>query len=133
MQAITFEGQDIPLDKLPKPTGWRLLIGMIKIEEKSSGGILLVDDHIKKEECVRFYGKVLAIGPGAYQHPKFQGGISLEQSEPKPWCRVGDIVVIGQYAGQYVHCQYNNDTYKLKLINDDEVLATIDDVSMINQ
>jgi hypothetical protein len=35
-------------EKLPKPTGWRLLVLPFKMKEKTKGGILITDDVIER-------------------------------------------------------------------------------------
>lgn len=127
-----FEGEDVAPERLPKPAGWRVLVGMYKIEERTAGGIILTDEHRKGREYLRSLAKVLALGEEAYRHPKFNGGIALEQREPKPWVKVGDVVMIGQYTGQSVVIDDGNDTQTLRLLNDDEILAVIPDVSILS-
>jgi co-chaperonin GroES (HSP10) len=127
-----FEAENIPPDKLPAPVGWRLLVGMIKIENVSSGGILIMDETIEKESYIRCIGKVLAVGDDCYNHPKFQGGLDLKERTPQHWAKVGDIVLIGQYTGLKVNLvDDTGETQAVKLINDDEVLAVINDIQSI--
>ena len=133
MTNITFEGDGIAPEKLPKPVGWRILVGPIKIEEVTKGGILLMEESVKSKEYVRFVAKVLATGPSSYEHSRFQGGIDIREMRPKPWVRVGDIILVGQYAGQIIPCvDHHGNEHTLKLMNDDEVLGIIPDISAIN-
>lgn len=132
MTDVRFEGEGISPDKLPKPSGWRVLIGMLKIEQQTNGGIILTDDTIETKSYLRSVGRVLAVGDGCYQHDKFQGGIPLEKRKPEPWANVGDIVMVGQYAGQAVKCLDSGETQTLKLLNDDEILAVIPDLDIID-
>lgn len=131
-KKVRFEAEHMPLNKLPQPVGWRVLVGMIKIENTTEGGIALLDESVEKQEYLRSVGKVLAVGEDVYKHPKFQGGIELSARTPQAWCNVGDIVLVGQYAGQTVRCvDEQGDVQKVKLLNDDEVLAVIPDVNAI--
>jgi len=132
MSNIAFEADGIPLDKLPKPAGWRLLIAPIKIEEKTQGGIVLTGESQKTLEYFRDVGKIVAMGDECYKHPKFQGGIPLELREPKPWCKIDDVVQYSSYTGQVVVVQHEGKTYKLKVINDDEIATVINDLSVLN-
>lgn len=132
MSELIFEADNFPIEKLPKPAGWRLLIAPIKIQETSKGGIVLVDESRKVAEYFRDIAKVLAVGPGCYEHPKFQGGIPLEQQQPKPWCKVGDIIHYSSYTGKDITIQHKGEIVKLKFINDDEVVSIIDDLSVLN-
>jgi co-chaperonin GroES (HSP10) len=44
-----------------------------------------------------------------------------------PWCKSGDYVLFGRYAGaRIVMAGEDNDDLPLRLLNDDEVLAVID-------
>ena len=36
--------------KLPKPTGWRLLVLPFKMKDKTKGGILITDDVIERSQ-----------------------------------------------------------------------------------
>ena len=129
-----FEGENIPPATLPKPAGWRVLVGMLKIEDKTEAGIILTQSHKEGKEYLRSMAKVLAVGEGAYRHDKFQGGISMEKRTPEPWAKVGDIVLVGQYAGQSINVIDLSDhsPQSLKLLNDDEILAVIPDMEIIN-
>lgn len=132
---VEFEGENISPEKLPQPSGWRILVGMLKIEEATESGIVLPKEHREGQEYLRSMAKVLAVGELAYQHDKFQGGVSLEKRKPKPWVNVGDIVLVGQYAGQSINVidsSNDNRPQTLKLLNDDEILAVIPDISVIN-
>jgi hypothetical protein len=45
--------------KLPKPTGWRLLVLPFKMKEKTKGGILITDDVIERSQVASTCGLVL--------------------------------------------------------------------------
>lgn len=130
--SLEFEAEKIPVEKLPKPAGWRILIAPVKINEMSSGGIALLNESVKTLEYFRNIAKVVAIGDECYSHPKFQGGIPLEQKTPKPWCRVGDVIQYSSYTGAEITIQHEGELSKLRFINDDEVISVIDDLSVLN-
>lgn len=132
MKKVNFEGENISPELLPQPSGWRLLVGMLEIESKSTGGIILTDEHVKGQGYLRNIAKVLAVGNGCYKEPKFQAGIPLNVREPSPWVKIGDVVMISQHVGQIVVCLDNNEPKTLKLLNDDEVLAVIPDISKLS-
>jgi co-chaperonin GroES (HSP10) len=130
--SIRFEAENIPVDKLPKPVGWRLIVGMIKMEKETNGGIILLEESIEKEKYIRCLGKVLAIGNDCYKHPKFQGGIDLASRQPEHWAKVGDTVLIGAYVGMAITLvDEQGDKQTVKVLNDDEILAVIPDISAI--
>jgi chaperonin GroES len=100
--------------KLPKPTGWRLLVLPFKMKEKTKGGILITDDVIERSQVASTCGLVLEVGPDAYNDKKrFPEG---------PWCKKGTWVIFARYAGSRMKI----DGGEVRLLNDDEVLATVE-------
>ena len=100
-------------DKLPQPTGWRMLLLPFKMKEKTKGGLILGQETLEKQQVASQCGLVLAMGPHCYDKEKFPEG---------PWCKKGDWVVFARYAGSRIQI----DGGEVRLLNDDEVLATID-------
>ena len=99
--------------KLPQPTGWRLLILPFKMKEKTKGGIIMGQDTLEKQQVASQCGNILAMGPDAYGDKKrFPDG---------PWCKVGDWIMFARYAGSRIKIEGG----EVRLLNDDEVLATI--------
>ena len=99
--------------KLPTPTGWRLLVLPFKQKEKTKGGIIITDSTIEKSQVASTCGLVLATGPNCYDKEKFPEG---------PWCKKGDWIIFARYAGSRIKI----DGGEIRLLNDDEVLATVD-------
>ena len=63
------------LERMPTPTGWRLLILPYRGKGKTEGGILLPDAVIDRESLATVCGFVLKLGPLAYEDKeKFPGG-----------------------------------------------------------
>jgi co-chaperonin GroES (HSP10) len=103
------------LERMPQPTGWRILILPYKGSGKTKGGILMADETIERNSLATVVGYVLAVGPEAYNdQEKFPSG---------PWCKKGDWVMIGRYAGT----RFRIEGGEVRIINDDEVIATISD------
>jgi len=101
--------------KLPKPTGWRLLVLPFKMPEKTKGGLFLGQDTLERQQVASTCGLILETGPDIYNDKeKFPEG---------PWCKKGDWVIFARYAGSRIQI----DGGEVRLLNDDEVLATIDD------
>ena len=99
--------------KLPKPTGWRLIVLPFKMDEKTKGGIIMNETTLEKQQVASQCGNVLAMGPDAYgDKQRFPDG---------PWCKVGDWVMFARYAGSRIKIEGG----EVRLLNDDEVLATI--------
>ena len=59
-KEVTHESQ-----KLPQPTGWRILILPFKMKEKTKGGILMGQDTLERQQVASQCGNVLAVGPHA--------------------------------------------------------------------
>jgi len=102
-------------ERLPQPTGWRILVMPYQGKATTDGGIVLPDEVVRREQLATVVAYVLKVGPLAYQDPaKF--GEFLE-----PWCEEGDWVCIGRYSGS----RFRIDGGEIRIINDDEVIATI--------
>ena len=130
MQTTSFDGDNILHKDLPQPTGWQILLAPIKVTEQTSGGIILVQEDVKAQEGIRFVSKVLAMGPLAYTGNKFKA--HPEAKSTAPWCKVGDVVSTGQYAGSQIPCKIDGDTFYLRLVSDDEVKTVIPTVGILN-
>jgi co-chaperonin GroES (HSP10) len=63
---------------------------------------------------------VLLVGPDAYSDKaRYPSG---------PWCKKGDWVIIGRYAG----ARFKIEGGEVRIINDDEIIATIADPSDVS-
>ena len=99
--------------KLPQPTGWRLLVLPFQMDEKTKGGLLLGQETLERQQVASQCGNVLAMGPDCYRDTK---------RYPKgPWCKTGDWVMFARYAGSRIKIEGG----EVRLLNDDEILATI--------
>ena len=102
-------------DKMPKPTGWRLIVLPFKMREKTKGGIVLAETAIERQQVAAQTALVLSVGPDAYA--------DKENFSKGPWCKKGDWVVFARYAGSRIQIEGG----EIRLLNDDEILATIKD------
>ena len=100
--------------KLPRPTGWRLLVLPFKMKEKTKGGVILAEDTLERQQVASQVGLVMAMGPQCYK--------DKERYPDGPWCKEKDWVMFARYAGSRIKI----DGGEMRLLNDDEVLATID-------
>ena len=99
--------------KLPQPTGWRIFILPFQMGEKTKGGILMGQDTLEKQQVASQCGNVLAMGPDCYR--------DKNRYKQGPWCKVGDWVMFARYAGSRIKIEGG----EVRLLNDDEILATI--------
>ena len=100
--------------KLPKPTGWRMLVLPFRMEEKTKGGILLGGETIDRQQVASQCGLVLRMGPDCYK--------DKERYPDGPWCKEKDWVVFARYAGSRMKIEGG----EVRMLNDDEVLATVE-------
>ena len=100
--------------KLPKPTGWRMLVLPFKMKDKTKGGVILAEDTLERQQVASQVGLVMAMGPQCYK--------DKERYPEGPWCKEKDWIMFARYAGSRIKI----DGGEMRLLNDDEVLATID-------
>ncbi len=101
-------------DRLPKPTGWRIVILPYKGTGKTKGGVILSDQTVEMQSVSTTCGYVLAVGPDAYK--------DLNRFPEGPWCKEKDWVIFGRYAGSRLSIEGG----EIRILNDDEILATIE-------
>jgi co-chaperonin GroES (HSP10) len=102
------------IDRMPEPTGWRVLVLPYRGKDVTDGGIQLVKSTIDRESHGTMVCYVLKTGPLAYKDKDRFGG--------EPWCKKGDWILIGRYSGARFLLE---DDHEVRLINDDEVIGTI--------
>ena len=102
-------------DRLPQPTGWRILVMPYAGKATTGGGIHIPDATRTREALATVVAYVLKIGPLAYQDANKFG------QDVDPWCQENQWVCIGRYAG----ARFRIDGGEVRIINDDEIIATI--------
>lgn len=101
--------------KLPEPTGYRILIALPEISEKTEGGVFMPDSLRSAEETASILGFVVKLGPAAYgDASRFPDG---------PWCKEGDFVLFRSYSGT----RFKIHGKEFRIINDDTVEGVVDD------
>lgn len=105
------------VERVPQPTGWRILVMPYRGREKTDGGIYIPDAAADREALATVVAYVIKVGPLAYKDADKFG------ENQEPWCKEGDWVCIGRYAGS----RFKLEDGEVRIINDDEVIATIVD------
>jgi co-chaperonin GroES (HSP10) len=103
------------LERMPTPTGWRILVLPYRGKGKTEGGLYMPDTVVEQAQVSTQVGYVLKVGPLAYKDSeKFPSGA---------WCEEKDWVMFARYSGS----RFNIDGGEVRILNDDEILARITD------
>ena len=82
-------------------------------ESKTKGGLIITEATQDTIEMTTVVGLVIMMGDLCYKdEKKFPSG---------PWCKEGQFVIYGQYAGSRFKTKYGEH----RILNDDEIIATI--------
>ena len=103
------------LDKLPDPTGWRILVMPFQVKEETKGGIIIAQETLDRARAAVQVGYVLKKGPLCYANK--------ERYPTGAWCEEKDWVIFARYAGSRMEI----DGGEIRMLNDDEILGTIGD------
>ena len=119
LKIAQHEAEEAPtktnLEKLPNPTGWRLLVMPFRVKEESQGGIILAQETLDRARAAVQVGYVLKMGDLCYN--------DKERYPTGPWCKEKDWVIFARYAGSRIDIEGG----EIKMLNDDEILGTIAD------
>ena len=103
------------LERMPNPTGWRILVLPYRGKGKTEKGLYMPDTVVEQQQVSTQVGYVLKVGPLAYKDAeKFPSGA---------WCEPRDWVMFARYSGS----RFNIDGGEVRILNDDEILARISD------
>lgn len=103
------------IERMPSPTGWRMLILPYRGKAKTQGGVYIPEKVIEDSQLTTVVGYVMKQGPLCYKdEAKFPEG---------PWCKTGDWVIFARYAGS----RFRIEGGEVRILNDDEILAVISD------
>ena len=118
-RAAEHEAEQAPtktnLEKLPNPTGWRLLVMPFKVKEETKGGIIIAQETLDRARVSTQVGYVLKMGDLCYQ--------DKDRYPTGPWCEEKDWVIFARYAGSRMEI----DGGEIRMLNDDEILGKISD------
>jgi len=107
------EEQFTNLEKLPTPTGWRILVMPFQVKEETKGGIIIAQEELDRARVATQVGYVLKMGDLCYE--------DKERYPTGPWCKEKDWVIFARYAGSRMEIEGG----EIRMLNDDEVLGTI--------
>lgn len=93
------------------PVEYRVLVQLDVVESKSTGGIILPDELVAKEQFAQTEALLIAVGGLAFE--RWIGEI------PKP----GDTLIIRKYAAHYTIKGEDGKTYQL--CNDKDISAIV--------
>ena len=100
-------------ERIPQPTGYRVVVMPFQGFEKSKGGIVIPDETRERESLATVVAYVVTLGPDAYKDKKkFPHGA---------YCKEGEWVIISKYAGTRIKLADG----EIRILNDDEILGTI--------
>ena len=102
------------LERMPQPTGYRMVVIPYKGKTTTEGGIQLLKETVDREALATVVALVLKMGPLCYN--------DREKFGETPWCKEQQWVLIGRYAGARMKLE---DGEEIRIINDDEVIGTI--------
>ena len=97
-----------------EPLDMRVLVKPDKVEERTKGGIILVESHVEKEKYATCKATLVACGVNAWseaqRHPAF--------ITPRP----GDRVLIAKYGGVMLT---GEDGEEYRIMNDEDVTGLL--------
>ena len=101
------------------PVGWRVLILPREVMEKSAGGIILnTETNREREQMANTTGIVVEVGDECYKDTK------------SIWCKVGDKVIFGKYAGLLYK---GKDGKSYRMVNDEDITGVLEaDVELVD-
>lgn len=120
LQAYLIERRASDPDySLPAPSGWKLMVLMLTIPEKSAGGVIVLDDAKEQRALSSPQGVILAMGPAAYTDRE---RFSVD-GELVKWHEVGDRIVCVKYDCSMFQIANGQ---RLGFLNDTQPISTID-------
>ena len=108
------------LERLPQPVGYRILVIPYYMKSQTKAGVFIPDATRDRESFATVAAYVVKLGPDAYTDVgKFPTGA---------WCKEKSWVLMGRYSGN----RFKVENLEVRLINDDNIIATILDPSDIS-
>jgi len=102
------------IERMPTPSGWRLLVLPYKGKGTTKGGIHLTRDTLDQQALATVVAYVIKMGPLCFNDKAKYGDV--------PWCQEKEWVLIGRYAGARFKLEEGDE---VRIINDDEIIGKI--------
>lgn len=118
------DAMDIPdyvWHRIPEPSGWRVLVQEYAPPKETRGGIIMPDESLDWHSAGNYIGRVLALGPACYQHPKFQVVAGDGRALQDPWCAVGEWVTFAHYSGTPRKIMCDGEEWRFRFIFDESI------------
>lgn len=120
MSEVEFQAPDKDIElAMPQPTQYRILVEPYRIPERTQGNIILAEQTRDDSDHVIAVGKIVAKGPQAFKG-QTKSGLPLHEAEPE----IGQWVQYAPYTGHKIEMR---DGRKYRIMNDDSIVAWIDD------
>lgn len=100
--------------------GYRIVVKPY-IRPAKVGEIMVTDSIRFEDQHHSVAAQVIDIGPIAYTDEKVCGGMA--------WCQIGDWVMIPRVAGSRVAIKQGAEDIMLRIVNEDDIIAVINDPS----
>ena len=115
-EQVDSPGDQVKARQLPKAVGFKILCAVPPADDKFDDSVIVkasISQRVEEQTTTVLF--VVAVGPDAYKDTeKFPSG---------PWCKKGDWIMLGRYAG----ARFRIEGGEVRILNDDEIIATIDD------
>lgn len=96
------------MKRIPKACGYRLVVKLKKVEERTASGIIIASARVEREQEAMQEATVVDVGPEAFK-----------QFGDTQWCKKGDLVLIQKYSGAIIPDIEEDEVYRV--INDQDV------------
>ena len=108
------------LERLPQPTGYRILVIPYYMKTQTKGGVYVPDATRDRESFATVAAYVVKLGSSAYK--------DVGRFPDEAWCKEKDWIIMGRYAGN----RFKVENLEVRIINDDNVIAKILDPTDIS-
>jgi co-chaperonin GroES (HSP10) len=106
-------------ENLPEPLGWLILVRPYPLEPATQSGVVIADESINYMNYVTNIGRVVAMGPCAYNRHQHLD----KEGNQFDWVKVGDFITYPRNVGS----RRKFKGVSFALLNDDEVSERLPD------